>query len=279
MARSPAVAGLFYPDTQDELVNAVEACFAHDLGPGSPPEEGGSERALRGLVCPHAGYAFSGPVAAHAFKRLAEDGLPGTVVVVGPNHRGAGAGVALGTEPFDTPLGTVEIDEEIVSALLSAEETAEIVERDDRAHRREHSLEVQLPFVQYLAGLYSREVKMVPICCRRQNLEVAKQLGSSIREAAQDKDVVVIASSDFSHYVPKATAERQDRIALDAIERNDPEGLFRAVEQHGITMCGYGPVAAMMVACEGRRGELLKYATSGDVVSHRDVVGYAALAF
>ncbi|MEF8874292.1 MAG: MEMO1 family protein [Candidatus Thermoplasmatota archaeon] len=270
MVRRPAVAGQFYPGTESTLEQKIEECFKHELGPGEIPSEKGNEREIKGLVCPHAGYVYSGPVAAHSYKALAEDGLPETVVILGPNHQGMGAAVSLGDEDYKTPLGTVEIDEELADSLAGG-----VIEKDNIAHRREHSIEVQIPFLQY----FSDSFKLVPICCNKQDLRSSTKIGEKIREASEGKDVVVIASTDFSHYVLKENAEKKDKMAIEKILKNDPDGLFQTVQENNISMCGYGPVASMMVGSGGTEGELLKYATSGDVVNQREVVGYGAISF
>ncbi len=269
MVRRPAVAGQFYPADKDELERKIEECFKHGLGPGTIPTEEGNERSIKGLVCPHAGYVYSGPVAAHSYKALVEDGLPDTVIILGPNHHGMGSGVAVADEPYSTPLGTMEIDEELATALAG-----DVIKIDDVAHRNEHSLEVQIPFLQY----FSNSLKIVPICCTKQDLRTSKKIGEKIKKAAEGKDVVVIASTDFSHYVLKKNAEKKDKMAIDQILKNDPDGLYDIIQKEHISMCGYGPVAAMMIGSGGEKGELLKYATSGDVVNQREVVGYGALS-
>jgi hypothetical protein len=146
------------------------------------------------------------------------------------------------------------------------------VDEDDEAHRGEHSIEVQLPFLQYL----SSDIRFVPICMGFQDYESAVSVGKTIRDAIKDKDVIVIASTDMSHYVTKDTAKRKDGMALEAIRAMDPKRLFEVVRDEDISMCGYGPVMATLTACAGGKATVLKYATSGDVQPMRDVVGYAS---
>ncbi len=270
MVRRPAVAGQFYPGSESALKKNIEKCFEHRLGPEGMPSEEGDEREIKGLVCPHAGYVYSGPVAAHAYKALVEDGFPETVIILGPNHHGMGAAVSITYEPYQTPLGTVEIDEEFADSLLD-----DLIEKDDVAHQNEHSIEVQIPFLQY----FSDSFKLVPICCNKQDLLSSKKIGQKIKEASEGKDVVVIASTDFSHYVLKENAEKKDKMAIEKILNNDPDGLFQTIQENHISLCGYGPVVSMMVGSRGQKGELLKYATSGDVVDQREVVGYGAISF
>ena len=266
--RRPTVAGTFYAGDERSLRNQIESCFLGPLGPGKLPEAGPGKRRILGGIAPHAGYAFSGMVAAHLYSRIAEDGIPKTFVILGPNHTGRGSGLAVTTEDFETPLGIAKVDRELAKAIRK-----DLVDEDAEAHRGEHSIEVQLPFLQYL----SPNVSFVPICMGFQDYEAAVSVGKTIRDAAKDKDVVVIASTDMSHYVSKETAKRKDGIALEAIKAMDPKRLYEVVRDEDMSMCGYGPVMATLTACAGGKATLLKYATSGDVQPMRDVVGYASV--
>jgi len=265
--RRPTVAGTFYAGDERSLRNQIESCFLGPLGPGKLPKIGSAKRRILGGMAPHAGYVFSGMIAAHLYSRIAEDGLPKTFVILGPNHTGRGSGLAITTQDFETPLGVVKVDRELAKAIRK-----DLVDEDDEAHRGEHSIEVQLPFLQYL----SSDIKFVPICMGFQDYEAAISVGNTIRDAIKSKDVVVIASTDMSHYVSKETAKRKDGMALEAIRAMDPKRLFEVVRDENISMCGYGPVMAMLTACAGGRATVLKYATSGDVQPMRDVVGYAS---
>ncbi len=266
--RRPSVAGQFYEGDAKSLRNQIETCFVGPLGPGRIPQLAKGKRVIMGGVSPHAGYMYSGMVAAHLYSRLADDGFPSTFVILGPNHTGRGSGIAITTEDFQTPLGTVKVDRDLAKALRK-----DLIDEDSEAHRYEHSIEVQLPFLQYL----STEFKFVPVCMGFQNYESAAEVGKIIRDAIKGKDVVVIASTDMSHYVPKDVAAKKDGQALDAIKAMDAKRLFRTVEDNDISMCGYGPVMATITACQGGKATLLKYATSGDVSPMREVVGYAAV--
>lgn len=270
MVRRPAVAGQFYPAGKNELKDKIEECFDHELGPGGLPGDEGVKRSLKGLVAPHAGYVYSGPVAAHSYKKLYEDGLPETFLILGPNHHGMGGSVAISDENFKTPLGEVEIDKELVDELAGGP-----IKINDSAHKSEHSVEVQLPFLQYLDD----DITMVPFTFNKHDYQTSKEVGERIRKATEEKDVVIIASTDFSHYVLQETAEEKDKMAINKIKENDPKGLYEKVINENISMCGYGPVISMMIGSGGEKGELLKYATSGDIMSMREVVGYGALSF
>ncbi len=268
MVREPAVAGQFYPGSEEALRGKIEECFLHELGPGEIPEEEGNSRDIKGAVAPHAGYEYSGPVAAHTYKALYEDGFPETFIIIGPNHRGFGTSPTLCDQDFKTPLGKVKVDKALIEEL--AGDHAEI---NNTAHSMEHSLEVQIPFLQYL----NNDFKLVPITMSKQDYPTSESLGKKIKESIENKDVVIIASTDFSHYVKKDIAREKDKEAIDKIINNDAKGLFNTVRKKRISMCGYGPVASMMIGSSCKKGELFKYATSGDVTPMREVVGYASM--
>jgi hypothetical protein len=265
MVRRPAVAGSFYPADRADLRELLAKCFE---GMVREPRPG-----LRGAVVPHAGYLYSGAVAARAYARLppAE-----TFVIVGPNHRGRGSGVSVSAEPWETPLGVAEPDREFVEAL-----PREIIDADEEAHRREHSLEVQIPFLQILFGA----VRFVAVAMALQDAETAREVAGEIRAAreATDRRIVVIASSDFTHYESEATARAKDTPVLEAVARGDPALFYRRMEETGASLCGFGAVGVLLNCLSGEDGgrrkiELLKYATSGDVTGDRsDVVAYAAV--
>ncbi len=284
--RYPAVAGAFYEGTKASLVRQIERCYTSPLGPGSlpkPAEKG--ERRLLGLVCPHAGYQYSGPVAAHSYAALASDGLRSSYVVLGPNHYGAGAPLATTRHDWETPLGTVPIEPDLLKAIARPP-----IEDDVGAHRHEHSIEVQLPFLQHL----SADVRFVPICMAFQEYDIAAEVGELVAAAVKGRDALVVASSDFSHVgmnysqiPPRGKtapewAKEQDAKALDRILALDPKGLQDRVAREDISMCGYGPVTAMLVAAKklgAKEARLLKYGTSSDVSDDRDMaVGYGAVA-
>ncbi len=277
--RRPCQAGAFYAGTAESLKTQIENCFLHELGPGKIPEiaEEGPRRII-GLVSPHAGYMFSGPVAAHAYYNLALDGKPDVVVLFGPNHTGYGSALAVMNDGFwRTPLGDVEIDDELANQIVRE---SHIVDIDDSAHRFEHSIEVQLPFLQYL---YGSKFKIVPICFHytMQDLSSAKDVGEAVAKVIAGKNGVIIASSDMTHYEPQESAERKDKLILEAIKVMDEAELYSAIEFHHISACGYGPIAALIVAAkilEAKEARLLCYKTSGDISGdYSSVVGYAAV--
>ncbi len=273
--RLPSQAGRFYEASERALRRQIEACFQHDFGPRELPHVGepGPRRVLA-LVAPHAGYMYSGAVAAKGYAYLAEDGRPDAVVLVGPNHTGYGTGVSIMVRGrWRTPLGDLPIDETLATAI---QQRSEFMDVDVTAHLYEHSIEVQLPFLQYVYGA----VPFVPICMRMQDVEVSRDVGTAIAGAAAGKNVVIIASTDLNHYEAHAIAETKDGLALDAVRRLDEAALQAVVEAHGISMCGYGPVSAAIVASKtlgATQAVILQHKTSGDVTGdRRQVVGYAA---
>ncbi|MGC8848880.1 MAG: AmmeMemoRadiSam system protein B [Candidatus Bathyarchaeia archaeon] len=277
--RKPCQAGVFYPRSREELAAEIERCFTHRLGPGELPKTLiHGPRRIVGVLSPHAGYMYSGPVAAFSYKALAEDGEPETAVILGPNHTGMGSGVSIMNEgEWETPMGRVEVDSETANAIVEA---SKIIDVDDEAHRLEHSIEVQVPFLQYL---YDGRVKIVPLCMMMQDMETSVEVGSAIFEASKDRNITVIASSDMTHYEPQRIAERKDKKALDMIESMNIEGLYQAIEGENISMCGYGPVAALMQYARAsgvERASIEAYKTSGDITGDFGaVVGYASAVF
>jgi hypothetical protein len=270
--RKPVVSGMFYAGAPGELKGEIEGCYKHELGPGAIPKVNSEGvREIIAIVVPHAGYVYSGPVAAHAYKELAADGVFDTAVILGPNHSGYGAPVSLWLgDAWETPLGKVGIDEGLAHKLLG-----EVIEADESAHLYEHSIEVQLPWLQHLY----KDIKIVPITMLAQDMETAQVVGQTIAKAANN--VVIIASTDFTHYEPHSTAAEKDRSMIETIVNLDEEELYRRRELLNCTMCGYGSVAAAIVAAKemkAQRAKLLKYATSGDITGDFSrVVGYGSI--
>ncbi|MEM0453317.1 MAG: AmmeMemoRadiSam system protein B [Sulfolobales archaeon] len=275
--RAPVVAGSFYESSQNKLLDRIKWCFTHELGPGRLPEVGVRSKESFGYVVPHAGYMFSGPVAAHTYYRVAKEGRPETFVILGPNHTGIGTAVSVYDKGlWSTPLGDVEIDSELALEVLKH---SNYVDVNYDAHKFEHSIEVQLPFLQYLF----KDFKIVPIVIAYQVPEIAKDLAKSLVNASSKlgRDIVVLASSDMSHYEPQSIAYEKDREVLDCVIRLMPEDMFEVVNEKNVSMCGVGPVMTLLYYARllgGSGGEVLKYATSGDVTGDLDaVVGYASV--
>lgn len=256
----------------------IEWCFQSELGPGAIPEVASQPlRGPVGLVSPHAGYPYSGPVAAHGFSWLARQGWPEAVVIIGTNHTGLGGPISIATTgAWETPLGTLEIDSTLAELII---ERCPPVEPREEAFAEEHSVEVQLPFLQYLFG----EVRFIPLVILNQQMEIAQELGRTLAELIKDKPIALIASSDFTHYEPQAMAERKDRTAIERILKLDLVGFYEVIRRDRISICGYGAIAALLEAArilELGDGQLLQYATSGDSTGERGaVVGYASIAW
>ncbi len=273
--RPPAVAGSFYPAEVGELEKLLEECFvSNPLGPRGA--ESPSPSLLGGMV-PHAGYIYSGGCAAHFYSSLARD--IGCVILLGVNHRGRGPKAALSPADYwETPLGKVEVDREL-KELLKAQ--IDFLEEDERPHLQEHSIEVQLPFLQRVL----REFTFLPVSLSGLSEEECSQLGQAIAqvygtELASAKKTVLIASSDLNHYLSPKETERLDQMALEQVLALDPVGLLKTVEEEAISMCGVFPTAVFLFAAKAlgaRQSRLLKHCHSGDALPMREVVGYASV--
>lgn len=275
--RKPGVAGSFYAEDSNSLKIQIENCFLHSIGPGKIPIPNLKKKnTIVGLISPHAGYMYSGPVAANGFYNIAIDGKPDTIIVLGPNHRGFGEDISIMTEgSWQTPLGELEIDGEIAEKILK---NSKIIKNDKKAHQYEHSIEVQLPFIQYIFG---KNIKFIPICMTRQDIDTDIEIAQSISASIINKNILIIASSDFTHYESQEYAENADNQAIEAILEFNPTKLFDLIYHQNLTMCGPGPITVMLIVCEAlsaKKVELLQYATSGDVSGMVDqVVGYASI--
>lgn len=269
--RQPAVAGRFYPGDARELRREIEVFTGEKIAPKLANEK---TRAL-GCVVPHAGYVYSGSVAGAVYQRLH---LPEVCVILCPNHTGRGEPLAIMSQgAWRTPLGDVPVDEEFATGLKAR---FPLLSEDSAAHRSEHALEVQLPFLQVLRPGF----RFVPIAVGTGQFEVLSALGVSIASAIRESrdPVLVIASSDMNHYESDSVTRVKDRRAIEQILALDPQGVYNVVRDGNITMCGYGPAVAMLTAAlklGASTAELIRYATSGDVSGERDmVVGYAGIA-
>ena len=274
--RTPAVSGTFYPDDEKELKNLIHDCFIHPIGPGKIPTAD-SNRKIYGVICPHAGFVYSGPVACHSFYAISSS-TSNLAIMVGPNHYGIGQNVASMIDAGGkTPLGLVEIDSE---SALELREDLDIMEFDSFSHSKEHSIEVQVPMLQ---EIFSREMKILPISLINQEQKIATQVGTAIAKIAEKKDALLIGSSDFTHYEENEFAHRQDLALIEPILKLDVDEFYKVLYERKVTACGFGAIAATMIASKelgATEGKLLKYATSGDVSGDKSsVVGYASIIF
>lgn len=265
MIRRAAVAGSFYPGTQEEIDRELAELW--------PPPGPSSEKALA-IVCPHAGWIYSGRVAA---KTIARVEVPERVVIMGPNHRGLGDPMAIMSEgSWLLPETRIDLDANFSRSLMNR---CNLLTEDHQAHALEHSLEVQVPFLIRK----NPKVGLVPICLGRVGLEDCRALGEALAETIDDFQgrVLILASTDMSHYESVESARLKDQQALDRILDLDPEGLYNTVLGQGITMCGVLPTTVALFAAlklGGHQAELVQYATSGEVNRNfNEVVGYAGL--
>ncbi|MFC2173441.1 AmmeMemoRadiSam system protein B [Acidobacteriota bacterium] len=266
MSRKPAVAGMFYPGKADELQQQVDGF----LEPTSDKQN------AYAIMVPHAGYIYSGHVAGITFSSVK---LPERFVILCPNHTWLGGTAAIMTEgSWRTPLGEAPIDSALASEILRH---SKILCEDARAHTSEHSLEVQLPFLQRLRP----DFRFVPISVRTHEPDDLQEIASAIAEVvdSSDNEVMLVASTDMTHQESQKSAERKDRLAIDEIERLDPLKLLKVVKENDISMCGVAPTACVMLAAKAlgaTKGQLLKYSTSAETTGDYDrVVGYAGAMF
>ena len=278
LIRKPAVAGQFYPADPKELASLIDQCYMHPLGPGSSPPARKTGASIVAVVCPHAGYVYSGPVAAHSYLHVSSLPNPDLIVIVAPNHYGIGSGISTFKEgTWQTPLGSMRVDSGAAKELTTLEET---VVFDPGAHRLEHSLEVQLPFLQ---RIYGDSVPFIPISLIFQDIDTAKALSAALARLLKGRRAVLVASSDLTHYEPAEIARRKDMDLLQQVLQNDLEGFYSTLDRLNVTSCGFGAIATVMEASRSlglSKPELLKYATSGDTTGDNlQVVGYGALRF
>ncbi len=264
MIRKPVVAGMFYPGSAPLLRQKI----------GELVDEGAVKEDILGLVSPHAGYMYSGHVAGAVISRVL---FKDTFVIMGPNHTGLGQPFSIMVEGvWETPLGDVEIDTELASAILEATPS---LREDYAAHLEEHSIEVQLPFLQY----FKPDVKLVPIVLAKGTADIYKEVGHGIAASCKSlgREAIIMASSDMNHYEPHHIANDKDNKAIEAILALDEDELLSRVAEFRISMCGHGPAVALLSACKemGAAGaELICHQTSGDVTGdHHSVVGYAGI--
>ena len=274
--RPPAVAGTFYSLEPEMLKKQIDSCFKHKLGPKKIEKE-----KIVSAIVHHAGYVYSGPVAAWVYSRIEK----ANYIIVGPNHSGFGEKFAIMRNGlWKTPLGEIAIDEKMAQKI---EKEVKILEYDVIAHEYEHSIEVQLPFLQFRFG---NEFKFVPICVMNEFaddmlLESCKVIGKGIANALKGEKErwILIASSDFSHYIPQELAEKVDKELIKSIIKMDTKDFFDKINEKNASVCGFAPIAICMEFAKNvgaKKGRLLKYATSGDITGeYESVVGYASIIF
>jgi len=279
MIRDARYAGSWYDGSESKLKETLKTFFeTDDRGPKKIPQiNKDGPREIIGIVSPHAGYVYSGAIAAHSYAEVALDGKPDTFIVVGIDHRG------VGTSPasiqidggWKTPLGTVKINNSIASKILSS---AKKITDSPGAHRLEHSLELQVPFIQYI---YGSDIEIVPIIISSGSLSVFQDVGAAIGGSCEGTNTVLIASTDFTHMESANDAKEQDQKAIDAILKLDEDMLYNTVKNNRISMCGYGSTSAVIAASKkmgATKATLIKYGHSGEVSGdNNQVVGYGSI--
>lgn len=264
MNRQPAVAGQFYPDNKAELLGQI-------AGFCSVPTEAPTPI---GIISPHAGYIYSGAIAGKLFSQI---NIPDRIIILGPNHHGTGhPGAVYNRGAWQTPLGDIAIDQQLAGEVLAS---CQHLSPDDTAHRYEHSLEVQVPFVQYC----NPEAKIVPVCIGHLSLPALIETGESLAGviSSHDEPILMLASSDMTHFESADAARKKDFLALKHVENLDAQALYRTVRENRISMCGVMPSVIMLAAARklgAGQGDVVAYGTSGDVTGDQsDVVAYAGV--
>ena len=264
MKRQPAVAGQFYHGSASKLRTEVERYVLRDT----------KKEKVIGIISPHAGLMYSGHVAGAVYSSIE---FPDTFMLIGPNHTGLGSSVSvMSSGTWDIPMRSFLIDDNLGKKLLAK---VPLIKDDPIAHRFEHSLEVQLPFLAY----FSDTVKILPISVMKASFKECEELGKGIAAVVKDSltDVVIAASTDMSHYVSDEIARKLDGLAINKVLNLDPEGLYNIVRKESISMCGFVPATIMLYAAKelgAKEAKLIKYATSGEISGdYERVVGYAGV--
>ncbi len=274
--REPYVSGQFYPDDKEKLLSIIKKSFLDNkFGPGELPNKEIHNRKLIGIVSPHAGYQYSGSIAANGYFEISKEIKPEIIVIIGPNHNGIGSEVSCYPDGYwRTPLGKVKVDTSFFKDIND-----DMISFDRISHDYEHSIEVQLPFLQFIFG---DDFDFIPISLIDQSIYVAKRLADDLFRLSKKYDIIVIASSDFTHYETNDEVHRKDSIAIDNIVDLNLDSFYGKIFSDNITMCGYGAVGTLIQLSKlmGGKARLLKYATSGDVTGDKSsVVGYGSIKF
>ncbi len=285
MSRKPIVSGMFYPDDFDELSNQINDSFHSKFGPGALPIKKRTKE-IFGVIAPHAGYQFSGAGAAWAYKEIAESKLADVYIILGLSHSGFSSCISL--EDWETPFGIVKVDEEFQRVLMANSG----LKQNENAHSQEHSIEVQLPFLQFTNKDYLKQLKIAPVIVSedRDYAQIAKAIAKTIEQTR--KKAIIIASSDFTHYginygfFPfsnnvKENMHKLDNGAIEEIKRLNAPAFLDYINDTGATICGKIPIATAIESCKllgAKKAKLLHYYTSGDVIKdYSSAVGYGAI--
>ena len=275
-SRSPYYAGSFYPQYTCDLIELLHFCFNKSIF--GPKKKQIINTKIFGIIVPHGAYIFSGAISANAFFEIASLNID-TFILIGPDHHGIGKRISVTTEGYwQTPLGDVLIDNTITNDL---KRSCDFIEEDNIVHQIEHSLEIHVPFIQYSFG---NSFTIVPLLLRDQDIETSMLLGNLIAKYSARKNVMIIASSCLTHYESNSSVHKKDFQMIKNIESLNIESFYQSLMNLKASVCGYGAIASLMRAVQilgSKKGELLRYATSGDVTSDNKntVVGYASIAF
>ncbi|KAF6242316.1 hypothetical protein C6988_08800 [Nitrosopumilus sp. b1] len=274
--RTPAVAGMFYAGEKNQLKKSIHDCYLHSFGPKSLPPSS-SKKNIIGMICPHAGFMYSGPIACHSVYEISANQYE-TFIIIGPNHWGIGCNVSSIKEcTWETPLGEVIVDSKLADELVNE---INFVELDLFSHTKEHSIEVQIPMLQ---EAFQNAFKILPISLIDQTKKTTVELGKAVAKISKKNKVMIVGSSDFTHYEPNDVAHKQDKALIEPILRLDIDEFYKVLEEKQVSACGYGAIAATMQASKelgATEGKLLKYATSGDITGEKSsVVGYGSIVF
>jgi AmmeMemoRadiSam system protein B len=264
MVREPAVQGTFYPAGKTELEKQLQNFFSDLKASHNAPA----------IIAPHAGYVYSGRIAAKAFAALKK---AKTFVILSPNHTGLGSAVSIYPQgQWQNSLGQVKVNDKLATELAEKVEGAEL---DESAHLQEHSIEVMLPFLQFLFQGF----KIVPITLAEHNLERLKALAQALADLSEQEDLALIASSDFTHFEAEESAKKKDLAAIDLVKQFKPEAFFKLVSEKNLSICGFAPIIVLLYYCQFKglkKSELLEYGSSAQTTQDKsNVVGYAALKF
>ena len=276
ICRSPNYAGSYYPKDKGDLIKLLHFCFNESIF--APKKKQTLNTKIFGILVPHGAYIYSGAISANAFYEIASQNID-TFILIGPDHKGIGKRISVTSEGYwQTPLGDVLLDYTIINDLIKS---CDFIEEDKITHQIEHSLEIQVPFIQYSCG---NSFTIVPLLLRDQDIETSVLLGNLIAKFSAGKNAIIIASSCLTHYESNSNVQKKDCQMIKCIENLDIESFYQLIMNSNTSVCGYGAIASLMRAVKisgSQKGVLLRYATSGDVTSDikNTVVGYASIAF
>ncbi len=299
MTRRPTVSGQFYASDSEELKKQIINCFKGSFGSGMPEHK--KNNVILGAIVPHAGYDYSGQCASHIYRAFSESQQPDTFIILGVNHQSDSKGVIISLEDFETPLGIVKNDSDFTNLLVKDSKDMKKIKKlkvnvihDEEAHAFEHSIEVQLPFLQYIFKDSKKELKIVSIILSDYTYDVCKSLAEVLIDTSKKlkRKICILASSDFTHYgsnygfVPfteniRKNLYKMDESAINKILKIDSKSFFDFSKN--MTICGAGAITTAIEACKilgAKKSELLKYYTSGDITNdYKTAVGYASIVF